>query len=107
MLKSMETDAGTVIVDIDSVIALHASFSYNRIAARDWARKNWNAAPEYSSSEVPETDCANFVSKALNAGGIPEDKSGNWYRRASTWVAGQDFAGLELVIMVIQESLFI
>lgn len=83
-LKSLETDARAVTVEIDSAMAPQASFTYDRIAARDWARQNWNAAPEYPSSEVQGTDCANFVSKALNAGGIPEDRSGNWYR-ASTW----------------------
>lgn len=83
-LESMAGDALAAAIDIDSAIAPQASFTYDRIAARDWARNNWNAAPEYPSSAVPGTDCANFVSKALNAGGIPEDKSGKWYR-ASTW----------------------
>lgn len=83
-LESMAADALAAAIDIDSAIAPQASFTYDRIAARDWARNNWNAAPEYPSSAVPGTDCANFVSKALNAGGIPEDKSGKWYR-ASTW----------------------
>ena len=83
-LESLESDARAATVNIDTAIAPQASFTYDRIAARDWARNNWNAAPEYPSSVVSGTDCANFVSKALNAGGIPEDKSGKWYR-ASTW----------------------
>lgn len=58
--------------------------SYDRIEARDWARDNAYESPEYPSSQVQGTDCANFVSKAINAGGIPQDRSGKWYR-ASTW----------------------
>ena len=81
---------------------MRASFTYDRIAARDWAWDNWDADPEYPSSTVPGTDCANFVSKALNAGGIPEDRSGKWYR-ATPGVVGQEIIGLELVIMVKQE----
>ncbi|WP_151736887.1 amidase domain-containing protein [Paenibacillus tengchongensis] len=63
---------------------LAASFTYNKIAARDWAYANWNATPEFPSSAVDGTDCANFVSKALNNGGVPQDKTGKWYQ-ASTW----------------------
>lgn len=58
--------------------------SYDRLAARDWARDNYAAKPEYPSKTVGGTDCANFVSKALNKGGIPQDKSGKWYQ-AATW----------------------
>ena len=64
--------------------SIKTSFTYNRIAARDWARDNAYATPEYPSSTVNGTDCANFVSKALRAGGIPEDKAGKWYG-SSTW----------------------
>lgn len=62
-----------------SSVTPYASFTYNRLTARDWALDNAFATPEYPSSEVPGTDCANFVSKALNKGGIPQDKSGKWY----------------------------
>ena len=61
-----------------------ASFTYNRKAARDWANNNATNASEYPSSQVPGTDCANFVSKALNDGGIPQDKNGKWYG-STTW----------------------
>lgn len=65
-------------------IEILSTVSYDRIKARDWARNNAFEKPEYPSSSVPGTDCANFVSKAINAGGIPEDRTGKWYR-ASTW----------------------
>lgn len=64
--------------------AAYASFTYDRKVARDWAIKNAHEDPEYPSKDVPGTDCANFVSKALNKGGIPQDKSGKWYG-ASSW----------------------
>lgn len=64
--------------------SLSASFTYDRIAARDWARENYDAKPEFPSKDVDGTDCANFVSKALNQGGIPQDKKGKWYQ-AATW----------------------
>lgn len=46
---------------------------YDRIAARNWALDNAYSEQEFPSSEVNGSDCANFVSKALNEGGIPED----------------------------------
>lgn len=70
--------------DLSKSVAASSSFTYDRIAARDWARNNAFSTPEFPSQTVPGTDCANFVSKALNAGGIPEDLSGDWHR-ASTW----------------------
>ncbi|MDR1642563.1 MAG: amidase domain-containing protein [Clostridiales bacterium] len=59
-------------------------FAYDRLAARSWANANAYFRPEYPSKQVGGTDCANFVSKALNAGGIPADKAGKWHP-ASTW----------------------
>lgn len=83
-MEKLEADAETLMLNSESTVNTRASVSYDRLAARDWAFANWNATPEYPSSTVAGTDCANFVSKALNAGGIPEDKSGKWYR-AATW----------------------
>ncbi len=59
-------------------------FTYNRIAAKEWANSNAENKSEYPSKTVQGTDCANFVSKALHQGGIPEDKTGKWYG-SSTW----------------------
>ena len=84
VMENLKSDARIVILDVDSAASTKASFTYDRIVARNWARNNYDADPEYPSSTVSGTDCANFVSKALNAGGIPEDKSGKWYR-ATTW----------------------
>lgn len=83
-MEKLEADAETSMLNSESTVNTQSSVSYDRLAARDWAVDNWNATPEYPSSTVAGTDCANFVSKALNAGGIPEDKSGKWYR-AATW----------------------
>ena len=55
---------------------------YNRIAARDYAYryyKNYNSAyTKYSS------DCANFVSQCLYAGGVPT--SSEWRKDTTTWI---------------------
>ena len=83
-MEKLKNDVDIVTKNADSTVSEKASFTYDRIAARDWAWDNWDADPEYPSSTVPGTDCANFVSKALNAGGIPVDKPGKWYR-AATW----------------------
>ena len=54
---------------------------YNRITAKDWAHNNAYATPEYPSPTIPSgSDCANFVSKAINKGGVPSDSAGKWYQ---------------------------
>jgi hypothetical protein len=55
-------------------------WTYNRLDARDWANNNATSASEFPSKDVPGSDCANFVSKAINAGGIPQDTTGKWYK---------------------------
>ncbi len=74
-----------VLQKIKTVDVIRADVNYDRLAARDWARNNAFEPQEYPSETIKDgTDCANFVSKALNAGGIPEDHSGKWFR-AATW----------------------
>jgi len=75
--------AENIINELQSKVLL-TSLTYDRIDARDYARNHAYDTPEYPSGTVPGSDCANFVSKSLNAGGIPEDATGDWYR-ASTW----------------------
>lgn len=77
-------EANTDTIKNEHGIMATKSFKYNRIKARDWAVANAYKPQEYPSSQVEGTDCANFVSKALHAGGIPEDKAGKWFQ-APTW----------------------
>lgn len=79
------------LIDKNRISFSRGNVSYDRIAARDWALDNADEPQEYPSKEVPGTDCANFVSKALRAGGIPEDKPGKCMVR----VIGED--GLEII----------
>lgn len=51
---------------------------YDRTAAVDYALEHALDEPEFYLDK--NSDCANFVSKCINAGGIPEDVSGKWYR---------------------------
>ncbi|MEK3785443.1 amidase domain-containing protein [Paenibacillus sp. FSL K6-1230] len=58
---------------------MKAAVSYDRIAARDYALDHGLDEPEFSKANNMGSDCANFVSKALRAGGFPVDKAGKWY----------------------------
>ncbi len=54
------------------------SVRYSRSTAVEYATDHALDAPEFNK-ENGGSDCANFVSKCLNAGGIPTDKTGKWY----------------------------
>ncbi|MVP01295.1 hypothetical protein EDM21_17505 [Paenibacillus sp. N10] len=73
-----------------------AAIKYNRIAARDYANKwtsevagggydtsKWN--PKYAKhTENGGVDCANYVSQAIFAGGIPTDTK--WKPESTAWI---------------------
>lgn len=54
------------------------TITYYRLIARNYAIAHGTDYPEFNSNNGG-SDCANFVSKSLNAGGFPVDYSGNWY----------------------------
>ncbi len=56
-----------------------SSVSYNGSTAADWAYRN-----VYASEDYPGTDCTNFVSKAINYGGIPTDSV--WKKGSNAWI---------------------
>ncbi len=58
------------------------TITYSRMAATEYAIEHATDVPEFSGSG--NSDCANFVSKCLAAGGIPVDEEGKWYP-ATTW----------------------
>jgi hypothetical protein len=74
-----------------------AAFTYNRITARDYADR-WtsevSSSPYYNTAwwntnyvwhtESGGVDCANYVSQALSAGGIPQDTT--WKPETTAWV---------------------
>lgn len=62
---------------------------YDRTAAVDYALEHALDDPEFYLGG--NSDCANFVSKCINAAGIPEDVSGKWYR--STTYGNPNTAG--------------
>lgn len=53
--------------------------SYDKDKAVSYAVNNATAEPEFSPANGLGSDCANFVSKCINAGGIPIDNPGKWY----------------------------
>jgi len=74
-----EESGREVVSEIKSDIiksSIKASGFYDRLEARDYALDHATDTPEFSGDQ---SDCANFVSKSLNHGGIPVDKSGKWY----------------------------
>ena len=67
---------------------------YNRVTARDYARKwscNTGAVNDHASCHNPtykfynSNDCTNFVSQCLRAGGLPTDSQ--WYPYSSYWIS--------------------
>lgn len=55
------------------------SVSYDPKLAVDYANAHALDEPEYSAANHLGSDCANFVSFALQAGGISADTAGDWY----------------------------
>lgn len=51
---------------------------YDSRVAASWAYDNVYSTPDYGA------DCTNFVSKAINKGGIPTD--GTWYQDSNAWI---------------------
>ena len=56
-----------------------SAVTYSASDAVKYAKNHATDEPEFSKANGMGSDCANFVSKCLNAGGIPVDKSGKWY----------------------------
>lgn len=56
--------------------------SYSRSSAVTYAINHATDEPEFTADNYG-SDCANFVSKCLNVGGIPSDNAGKWYPGAS------------------------
>ncbi|MGE5605533.1 MAG: amidase domain-containing protein [Bacteroidota bacterium] len=55
------------------------SITYDSYAAASWALDH-----VYDQEDYPGADCTNFVSKALNHGGLPTD--GTWYQGSNAWI---------------------
>ncbi|MEG1964940.1 MAG: amidase domain-containing protein [Oscillospiraceae bacterium] len=78
----IKSDAAKTISDIRAVFLKNravSDFVYDRLVARDYALNHATDTPEFSSANGQGSDCANFVSKSLNEGGIPVDEDGDWY----------------------------
>lgn len=58
---------------------LARAVTYNKTSAVTYAKDNAKKKPEFSKENGMGSDCANFVSKCIKAGGIPVDKTGKWY----------------------------
>ncbi|MBS5933955.1 MAG: amidase domain-containing protein [Clostridiales bacterium] len=52
--------------------------TYSASDAVTYAKDHAKDVPEFSKENGMGSDCANFVSKCINAGGIPVDEKGKW-----------------------------
>jgi len=68
-----------VQLDSANTVATRTTVVYDRIEARDYALEHATDEPEFSAANQQGSDCANFVSKALNAGGFPVDYVNDWH----------------------------
>lgn len=64
-------------MELRTGITERASWSYNKSKAVDYALKHCTDEPQYSANNGMGSDCANFVSKCIHAGGIKTDAE--WY----------------------------
>ena len=60
-------------------IVSERAVTYSAANAVAYAKNHATDEPEFSKANGMGSDCANFVSKCINAGGIPVDKAGKWY----------------------------
>ncbi len=68
---------------VQTLAAPTRSVTYNPKIATDYAINHALDIPEYSAANNLGSDCANFVSFCLQAGGITADKEGLWYPSAT------------------------
>lgn len=84
--KLAQEAVGTMVANYSNSVSIFSytaqntnTITYNRLDARDYALDHATDAPEFSKANGQGSDCANFVSKALNAGGFPTDTDNSWY----------------------------
>lgn len=75
----VQSDLARMIESIPSDLNATNAVRYDRLKARDYARLHATDVPEFSKANGQGSDCANFVSKCLNDGGIPIDEDGDWF----------------------------
>lgn len=70
-------------VAADSITTMmYVNRGYNRTACKAYIDKWWNGRnPAWGNFDSLGGDCTNWVSQIINAGGVPEDKTGSyqWY----------------------------
>lgn len=78
------------VVNAELELASVNDVSYNASDAVKYATDHATDIPQYSTENGNGSDCANFVSQCVNAGGIPEDRTGGyssgWYQDSLNWI---------------------
>lgn len=86
--------------------------SYNRDKAIEYALRHYNGwdttkYPDFDSQNGDNTDCANFVSQCLYAGGIPMQESNNRYANwycYSPYNKGDSWAGAQSLRLTLKNG---
>lgn len=83
----VQSDLNQLLESVTAEINATNSVQYDRLQARDYALQHATDTPEFSRANGQGSDCANFVSKCLNDGGFPIDRTGGWYPSSDGTVA--------------------
>ncbi|RDW18140.1 hypothetical protein CWR48_11160 [Oceanobacillus arenosus] len=87
-IKEREVEEGEITFPEREAEAIVARFSYDRLAAVQYAERWWNGYnPEYHKFTV---DCTNFISQCLRAGGAP--MHGASVRERGWWYVGNNWS---------------
>lgn len=78
----------SLLAELKSTQAPTTSTVYDSQKALAYAKLQGTAYPEYNATNRMGNDCANFVSFALMAGGIPADVPGDWFPSPSPGTYG-------------------
>lgn len=96
--KTAPTDTSSDGVGISGVAPKYKGvITYDRAAARAYAKKWWNSRNTQQYNNYRDRDCANFVSQCAFAGGMPQFGSGSsaeshkWYFRRSNMTDTQSW----------------
>jgi hypothetical protein len=72
------------VQDSEVIRCFAKTVTYSATDAVTYAKDHAKDVPEFSKENGMGSDCANFVSKCINAGGIPTDTDGKWYPSPKT-----------------------
>lgn len=95
------------VISETSELARSLTVTYGADDAVAYAVAHATDIPEYSAANGNGSDCANFVSKCVNAGGIPQDYTGGynsgWYQGSLNWIR-TGYNGQDGIVIYMQDK---